>query len=68
MHYISLKLCLRHYEHEFVELACQCPAVVCCRCSPSHKAQIVHLLKSYTKKSICAIGIIIDTKSSYKML
>uniref|UniRef100_A0A4W5L877 P-type phospholipid transporter n=1 Tax=Hucho hucho TaxID=62062 RepID=A0A4W5L877_9TELE len=31
----SLAVCLRYYEHEFVELACQCPAVVCCRCSPT---------------------------------
>ncbi|KAL0962598.1 hypothetical protein UPYG_G00342300 [Umbra pygmaea] len=52
----SLEVCLCYYEHEFVELACQCPAVVCCRCSPTQKAQIVHLLKQHTDNRTCAIG------------
>ncbi|TRY88260.1 hypothetical protein DNTS_022639 [Danionella cerebrum] len=43
-------------EHEFVELACQCPAVVCCRCSPTQKAQIVRLLQQHTANRTCAIG------------
>ncbi|KAG7278794.1 LOW QUALITY PROTEIN: hypothetical protein CRUP_019100 [Coryphaenoides rupestris] len=37
----GIKVCLRYYEHEFVELACQCPAV---------KAQIVTLLQQHTSK------------------
>ncbi|CAG5956523.1 unnamed protein product [Menidia menidia] len=49
-------VCLRYYEHEFVELACQCPAVVCCRCSPTQKAQIVSLLQQHTANRTCAIG------------
>lgn len=52
----SLDVCLRHYEHEFVELACNCPVVVCCRCSPQQKADIVNLLKKHTGKRTCAIG------------
>uniref|UniRef100_A0A4W6E5M5 Phospholipid-transporting ATPase n=1 Tax=Lates calcarifer TaxID=8187 RepID=A0A4W6E5M5_LATCA len=52
----SLEVCLRYYEHEFVELACQCPAVVCCRCSPTQKAQIVKLLQQHTANRTCAIG------------
>ncbi|RXM35067.1 putative phospholipid-transporting ATPase IIB [Acipenser ruthenus] len=52
----SLEVCLKYYEHEFVELACQCPAVVCCRCSPTQKAQIVKLLQQHTGKRTCAIG------------
>ncbi|XP_056280883.1 probable phospholipid-transporting ATPase IIB isoform X2 [Pseudoliparis swirei] len=52
----SLEVCLRYYEHEFVELACQCPAVVCCRCSPTQKAEIVTLLKQHTDNRTCAIG------------
>ncbi|KAJ8000292.1 hypothetical protein DPEC_G00203320 [Dallia pectoralis] len=52
----SLEVCLQYYEHEFVELACQCPAVVCCRCSPTQKAQIVQLLKQHTENRTCAIG------------
>uniref|UniRef100_A0A8C2PDE6 Phospholipid-transporting ATPase n=1 Tax=Capra hircus TaxID=9925 RepID=A0A8C2PDE6_CAPHI len=31
----SLEVCLKYYEYEFMELACQCPAVVCCRCTPT---------------------------------
>uniref|UniRef100_A0A8B9FPL4 Phospholipid-transporting ATPase n=1 Tax=Amazona collaria TaxID=241587 RepID=A0A8B9FPL4_9PSIT len=52
----SLEVCLKYYEHEFVELACQCPAVVCCRCSPTQKAHIVKLLQHHTGKRTCAIG------------
>uniref|UniRef100_A0A8C1SLZ7 Phospholipid-transporting ATPase n=1 Tax=Cyprinus carpio TaxID=7962 RepID=A0A8C1SLZ7_CYPCA len=52
----SLEVCLRYYEHEFVELACQCPAVVCCHCSPMQKAQIVRLLQQHTAIRTCAIG------------
>ncbi|XP_036060305.1 probable phospholipid-transporting ATPase IIB isoform X1 [Onychomys torridus] len=50
------QVCLRYYEHELVELACQCPAVVCCRCSPTQKAHIVTLLRQHTRKRTCAIG------------
>ena len=50
------QVCLKYYEHEFVELACQCPAVVVCRCSPTQKADIVKLLKAHTGKRTCAIG------------
>ncbi|XP_052232597.1 probable phospholipid-transporting ATPase IIB [Dreissena polymorpha] len=52
----SLQVCLEYYEHEFVELACQCPCVVVCRCSPTQKADIVNLLKVHTGKRTCAIG------------
>lgn len=39
-----------------MELACHCPAVVCCRCSPQQKADIVRLVKKHTGKRTCAIG------------
>ncbi|XP_042095390.1 probable phospholipid-transporting ATPase IIB isoform X3 [Ovis aries] len=52
----ALEVCLKYYEHEFVELACQCPAVVCCRCSPTQKAHIVKLLQQHTGRRTCAIG------------
>lgn len=39
-----------------MELACQCPAVVCCRCAPTQKAQIVRLLQERTGKLTCAVG------------
>ncbi|XP_058032248.1 probable phospholipid-transporting ATPase IIA isoform X2 [Ahaetulla prasina] len=52
----SLEVCLKYYEYEFMELACQCPAVICCRCAPTQKAQIVRLLKERTGKLTCAVG------------
>ncbi|XP_065178870.1 probable phospholipid-transporting ATPase IIB isoform X2 [Sycon ciliatum] len=52
----ALEICLLHYESEFVELACQSPAVVVCRCSPDQKASIVYLLKKHTRKPVAAIG------------
>jgi len=39
-----------------MELVCQCPAVICCRCSPTQKADCVRLVKQYTGKHTCAIG------------
>ena len=50
------QVCLTHYRSEFVKLARQCPSVVCCRCLPTHKAQIVNLIKAYTKRPTCAVG------------
>ncbi|XP_075427668.1 putative phospholipid-transporting ATPase IIA [Ascaphus truei] len=52
----SLEVCLKYYEYEFMELACQCPTVVCCRCAPTQKAQIVRLLQERTGKLTCAVG------------
>uniref|UniRef100_A0A8B9WS99 P-type phospholipid transporter n=1 Tax=Bos mutus grunniens TaxID=30521 RepID=A0A8B9WS99_BOSMU len=51
----SLEVCLKYYEYEFMELACQCPAVVCCRCAPQ-KARIVRLLQERTGRLTCAVG------------
>lgn len=50
------QVCLKYYEYEFMELACQCPAVVCCRCAPTQKAQIVRLLQERTGRLTCAVG------------
>ncbi|RWS27168.1 phospholipid-transporting ATPase IIB-like protein [Leptotrombidium deliense] len=52
----DLELCLKFYPKEFMEIACQCPAVVCCRCSPTQKAEVVKLIQNYTKKRACAVG------------
>uniref|UniRef100_A0A5F9DUL2 Phospholipid-transporting ATPase n=1 Tax=Oryctolagus cuniculus TaxID=9986 RepID=A0A5F9DUL2_RABIT len=52
----SLEVCLKYYQHELVELACQCPAVVCCRCSPTQKAHVVKLLQQHTGRRTCAVG------------
>ncbi|XP_013099837.2 probable phospholipid-transporting ATPase IIA isoform X1 [Stomoxys calcitrans] len=52
----SLEVCLQYYRIEFLELATACPAVVCCRCSPTQKAQVVQLIQRHTGKRTCAIG------------
>ncbi|EFX85164.1 hypothetical protein DAPPUDRAFT_314296 [Daphnia pulex] len=52
----SLELCLKFYEHEFMELACAAPAVVCCRCTPTQKASVVRLIQEHTGKRAAAIG------------
>lgn len=53
----ALNVCLQYYEAEVAELVCSCASVVCCRCSPEQKAQIVKLLKRYRKPlRVAAIG------------
>lgn len=37
-------------------LATQLPAVVACRCSPTQKADVARLIRSFTKKTVCCIG------------
>lgn len=52
----SLEVCLAYYQPEFMELACAAPAVVCCRCSPTQKAQVVSLIQKHTGKRTAAVG------------
>ncbi|VDP01320.1 unnamed protein product [Soboliphyme baturini] len=53
----SLKVLLCEYEEEFSELMSRSPAVVCCRCSPEQKAEIVRMLKKCHKtKLVAAVG------------
>ncbi|XP_033225307.1 probable phospholipid-transporting ATPase IIA isoform X2 [Belonocnema kinseyi] len=52
----SLEVCMKYYQHEFLELACGSPAVVCCRCSPTQKAEVVSLIQRHTGKRTAAIG------------
>ncbi|KAJ6649236.1 putative phospholipid-transporting ATPase IIB [Pseudolycoriella hygida] len=52
----SLEVCLQYYQDEFMELATASPAVVCCRCSPTQKAQVVSLIQKHTGKRACAVG------------
>ncbi|KAM7534886.1 hypothetical protein Aperf_G00000113594 [Anoplocephala perfoliata] len=51
---LSLEVCLRYYEVEFLELIRQSPAVVVCRCSPTQKAGIAKLLKANVKGAVVA--------------
>ncbi|NWW24934.1 AT8B2 ATPase, partial [Falcunculus frontatus] len=43
-------------EMEFLETACACKAVICCRVTPLQKAQVVELVKKYKKAVTLAIG------------
>ncbi|KAJ2021514.1 putative aminophospholipid-translocase [Coemansia sp. RSA 2337] len=52
----SLQVTLDFYRDEFVQIAAQLPAVVCCRCSPTQKADIVRLIQSATRKRVLAVG------------
>lgn len=52
----SLEVCLQYYQLEFMELATASPAVICCRCSPTQKAQVVSLIQKHTGKRTCAVG------------
>ncbi|KAI7854229.1 hypothetical protein BDC45DRAFT_463467 [Circinella umbellata] len=52
----SLQLCLDHFQDEFIDVATMLPAVVCCRCSPTQKADITRLIREYTQKRVLSIG------------
>ena len=43
-------------EHEFLELACLCKAVICCRVTPGQKKAVVDLVKTHKKAITLAIG------------
>lgn len=52
----SLALCTDNFPRQFIEVACDCPSVVCCRCAPTQKALMVRLLKRHANKRCAAIG------------
>ncbi|KAI9183176.1 putative aminophospholipid-translocase [Blastocladiella emersonii ATCC 22665] len=52
----SLAVCLDHCLAAFLTLATRLPAVVCCRCSPTQKAQVTELIKRHTGRRVCCIG------------
>jgi phospholipid-translocating ATPase len=52
----SLALMLTHHREAFISIAVRLPAVVACRCSPTQKADVAMLIRTYTKKRICCIG------------
>ncbi|XP_023443441.2 phospholipid-transporting ATPase IC isoform X2 [Dasypus novemcinctus] len=43
-------------QKNFVDLACECNAVICCRVTPRQKAMVVDLVKRYKKAITLAIG------------
>ncbi|KAI7869773.1 hypothetical protein BDF14DRAFT_1780690 [Spinellus fusiger] len=52
----SLQFYLDNCRDTFIEIATRLSVVVCCRCSPTQKAAITHLIKDYTKKRVLSIG------------
>ncbi|EKD16376.1 phospholipid-translocating P-type ATPase [Drepanopeziza brunnea f. sp. 'multigermtubi' MB_m1] len=52
----SISLLLTHFRTDFISIAVLLPAVIACRCSPTQKADIAHLIRDFTKKRICCIG------------
>lgn len=43
-------------EQEFLETACACKAVICCRVTPLQKALVVELVKRHKNAVTLAIG------------
>ncbi|XP_074090813.1 putative phospholipid-transporting ATPase IM isoform X3 [Macrotis lagotis] len=43
-------------QNEFLEIACTCKTVICCRVTPLQKAQVVELVKKHRKAVTLAIG------------
>ncbi|XP_068609060.1 phospholipid-transporting ATPase IC [Brachionichthys hirsutus] len=41
---------------DFVDMACECEAVICCRVTPKQKANVVSLVKKYKKAITLSIG------------
>jgi len=53
----TLNMCIQKpFQKLFMKEVVKSACVVCCRCSPTQKAQIVKLVKKYTKKQTAAIG------------
>jgi phospholipid-translocating ATPase len=52
----ALQICLDHLNVEFFEMAKHASCVICCRCSPQQKADVVTAMKILTKKRTLAIG------------
>ncbi|XP_063815240.1 phospholipid-transporting ATPase IC-like [Pseudophryne corroboree] len=43
-------------QRSFVDLACECSSVICCRVTPKQKAMVVDLVKKYKKAITLSIG------------
>jgi magnesium-transporting ATPase (P-type) len=51
-----LETALLYHESLFFHVALKAVSVICCRCSPTQKADIVRIAKKYTDKRLSAIG------------
>lgn len=53
---VSIETYMNSYEKEFINMASKLDALVCCRCSPTQKADLTVGLKKYTNKRVACIG------------
>uniref|UniRef100_A0A3Q2XEB3 Phospholipid-transporting ATPase n=1 Tax=Hippocampus comes TaxID=109280 RepID=A0A3Q2XEB3_HIPCM len=44
------------FQIDFVDMACECESVICCRVTPKQKANVVSLVKKYKKAVTLSIG------------
>ncbi|CCG82142.1 Related to neomycin resistance protein NEO1 [Taphrina deformans PYCC 5710] len=52
----SLQYYLDKFQQPFVELTTQLPTVICCRCTPTQKADVARLIRAHTKRRVACIG------------
>ena len=52
----SLHLIMNHLSAQFMEVSLKLEAVVCCRCTPTQKADVARMIQKYSKKIVCCIG------------
>ena len=53
---ISLQSMMSQFLNEFMESSCELTGVVCCRCTPTQKADVVRAIKKATGKRVASIG------------
>ena len=51
-----MQTCVQYHKDLFMEVACAAPTVICCRCTPTQKAEVVGLIKQHTQCITAAIG------------
>lgn len=52
----SLQHYLDRYQTPFIELTTKLPAVICCRCTPTQKADVAKLIRDFTRRRVACIG------------
>lgn len=52
----TASICLNNFPEYFIKVISHAPSVLCCRCTPSTKAELVRWVKKVGKKRTCAIG------------
>lgn len=52
----SLHLIMTNMPSEFMQVSLQLEAVVCCRCTPTQKADVARMIQEYSGKRVCCIG------------